>query len=245
MKELSKSIARRQRDPNFITRYFVGKGIDIGGAPDPLSLYMELFPLITELSVWDLTNGDAQFMESQDNESLDFVVSSHCLEHLNNPFEGILNWFRLIKPGGHLIVTIPEEDLYEQGRWPSNKNLDHKHTFTINKLTSWSSASINVVDLLMHLGEKADIRKISVEDSGFRFNMPEFDQTVTPLSESAIEFIVRKKTLIEIKEFKSKSISGVQPSPIMRTYFNQYLQDISSMKDNNKNKKIFEDSREL
>ena len=30
MKECSKSMLRRVRDPNFVRRYFVGDGIDIG-----------------------------------------------------------------------------------------------------------------------------------------------------------------------------------------------------------------------
>jgi len=44
MKECSKSIIRRMHEPNFSNRYFVGHGLDIGGGPDPLGLYIELFP---------------------------------------------------------------------------------------------------------------------------------------------------------------------------------------------------------
>ncbi len=51
------------------------------------------------------------------------------------------HWLRVLKPGGHLVVTIPEEDLYEQGRFPSTFNLDHKWTFTIHKQKSWSAKS--------------------------------------------------------------------------------------------------------
>jgi hypothetical protein len=43
MKECTKSIPRRLADSNFTSRYFVGQGIDIGGKPDPLALYVELF----------------------------------------------------------------------------------------------------------------------------------------------------------------------------------------------------------
>ena len=35
---------RRLSDPNFAARYFCGNGIDIGGAPDPMGVYRELFP---------------------------------------------------------------------------------------------------------------------------------------------------------------------------------------------------------
>ena len=64
MKECSKSINRRMSDPNFMNRYFAGDGIDIGGAPDPLFLYSELFPRLREVRTWDLGDGDATFMES-------------------------------------------------------------------------------------------------------------------------------------------------------------------------------------
>jgi hypothetical protein len=44
MKECIKSIMRRLSQPNFVNRYFVGDGIDIGGGPDPLAVYQELLP---------------------------------------------------------------------------------------------------------------------------------------------------------------------------------------------------------
>jgi hypothetical protein len=53
MKECSKSIQRRLADYNFLRRYFVGNGIDIGGKPDPLALYQEFFPLIHSIKTWD------------------------------------------------------------------------------------------------------------------------------------------------------------------------------------------------
>jgi hypothetical protein len=89
VKELSKSIHRRLRNPNFISKYFKGSGIDIGGFPDPLTLYKELFPLVSDIKIWDLQDGDAQFMNGVPSEYFDFVVSSHCLEHLVDPSIGL------------------------------------------------------------------------------------------------------------------------------------------------------------
>ena len=133
MKECSKSIMRRLSDPNFAARYFCGNGIDIGGAPDPIGVYRELFPRMGQVRVWDLQDGDAQFMEGVEDESYDFIHSSHCLEHLNEPSEGLANWFRILKPEGHMIITVPDEDMYEQGIFPSTYNNDHKWTFTVFK----------------------------------------------------------------------------------------------------------------
>jgi SAM-dependent methyltransferase len=245
MKELSKSVPRRQRDPNFITRYFKGAGIDIGGYPDPLSLYLELFPLIESIKIWDLSDGDAQYMQGVMDEEFDFVVSSHCLEHLYDPFQGIKSWFRIIKPGGHLIVTIPEEDLYEQGEWPPKKNLDHKWTFTVWKESSWSPLSINVVDLVKELGVSADIRLIRVEDSGFRYQMPKFDQTLTPVAESAIEFVIRKKTPPEVESGTSRSVEESERHPDLRRYLNQYKDDMRNMKSTNSGKGPFQNQDPL
>ncbi len=230
MRELSKSIPRRQRDPNFITKYFVGSGIDIGGLPDPLSLYVELFPLITNVRIWDREDGDAQLLSGIQADSVDFIVSSHCLEHLLDPYEGLKNWIRVLKPGGHLIITIPDEDLYEQGQWPSDKNLDHKHTFTVNKQSSWSPRSINLFHLLAAISENADVRKIEVLDASYRFNLPDYDQTMTPIGESAIEVIVRKKTNNEVLNGTNRVTSGQQPSSSLRRYFNQYHLDYQTMK---------------
>src|SRR5689334_4228879 len=98
MKECGKSIPRRLHDPNFSNRYFVGAGIDVGGKPDPLSLYAELFPRITSVRTWDLEEGDAQHLAGLADGSLDFVHSSHCLEHLVDAREGLRNWFRVLKP---------------------------------------------------------------------------------------------------------------------------------------------------
>ena len=111
MKECSKSIMRRMHEPNFSNRYFVGNGLDVGGGPDPLGLYVELFPRMQGVKVWDKEDGDAETLDGIEDGQFDFVHSSHCLEHLEDPLAGLQNWFRAVKPGGHLIVTVPDEDM--------------------------------------------------------------------------------------------------------------------------------------
>ena len=55
---------------------------------------------------------------------------------------------------------VPDEDLYEQGTFPSSFNRDHKWTFTIFQEISWSSRSINILDLVKFLGKEADVVKV-------------------------------------------------------------------------------------
>ena len=128
------------------------------------------------------------------DEAYDFVHSSHCLEHLRNPREALMNWMRILKPEGHMVVVIPDEDLYEQDTFPSTKNRDHKWTFTITKNCSWSPRSINLTRLLVDLGSDVQIMRIDLLDGTYRYALPPMDQTQTPVGGCAIEFILRKRT---------------------------------------------------
>lgn len=199
MKECSKSIMRRLHEPNFANRYFVGTGLDVGGGPDPLGLYIELFPRMKGVRSFDKEDGDAQALESVEDESVDFLHSSHCLEHLEDPAAGLANWFRVVKPGGHLVIMVPDEDLYEQGEFPSTWNGDHKWTFTISKAKSWSEKSRNLLELIAGLGAPCELVKIEKLDATFRYTLPRFDQTMTPIGESGIEMVLRKRTAEEIE----------------------------------------------
>lgn len=42
--------------------------------------------------------------------SYDFVLSSHCIEHLANPIGGLLEWQRVLKVGGALLLIVPHKD---------------------------------------------------------------------------------------------------------------------------------------
>ncbi len=209
MKECSKSIMRRMHEPNFSNRYFVGSGLDVGGGPDPLGLYVELFPRMKGVKVWDKEDGDAQSLAGIEEAQFDFVHSSHCLEHLDDPASGLKNWFRAIKPGGHLIVTVPDEDMYEQGQFPSTWNGDHKFTFTISKAKSWSPKSLNLLDLISDLGESSELIKLQKLDESYRYTLPRFDQTLTPIGECGIEIVLRKRTVEEIADGGRKPSDGI------------------------------------
>jgi SAM-dependent methyltransferase len=245
MKECSKSIMRRLSDPNFINRYFSGKGLDIGGKPDPLALYRELFNKMEEVRTWDWDDGDAQFLEGVQDGEFDFVHSSHCLEHLVDPRTGIHNWFRAVRPGGYLVVTVPDEDLYEQGVFPSTFNRDHKWTFTILKVRSWSDKSLNVVDLVRELGEEAELVRLEQLSATYRFDLPRYDQTLTPIGECGIEFVIRKRPENEIVDGGRRKRPVVQPDREMRVHLNQYRNDLQTLKGTNVSTPPFTDDDTL
>ena len=136
--------------------------------PDPLGQYVGIFARMLSVRTWDKADGDAQFMKGVADNSFDFVHSSHCLEHMVDVTAALHNWIRVLKPDGYLIVTVPDEDLYELGQWPSKFNADHKWTFTIAKASSWSPRSINVVDLVKKLANVVELERLISHRDFFR-----------------------------------------------------------------------------
>ncbi|KAB0672326.1 methyltransferase domain-containing protein [Oryzomonas sagensis] len=134
-----------------------GHGIDIGCGPDPVSPNARKF---------DIEDGDANEILRFVNDQFDFVYSSHCLEHMNDPKKTLQDWWTLVKPGGHLFLIVPDEDLYEQGVFPSRFNPDHKATFTISKTKSWSPVSMNILDLALSLPQ-SQLVGITLHDHGY------------------------------------------------------------------------------
>jgi SAM-dependent methyltransferase len=141
-----------------------GKGIDIGCGPDPVTEDARRF---------DMQDGDANRITDFVHEQFDFVYSSHCLEHMHDPRTTILDWWKLVKAGGFLFVLVPDEDLYEQGVFPSRFNTDHKATFTIAKAKSWSPRSINVLDLANSL-PGGRIVSLELQDRGYDRSLMSF-----------------------------------------------------------------------
>lgn len=160
--------------------YLEGLGIDIGCGSDPIT---------SDCMRWDQGEGDAQLMTGLSN-TFDWVFSSHCLEHLVDPTIAINRWWELVNPSGYLLIVVPDEDLYEQGIWPSRFNGDHKKTFSPDKSSSWSPAHVNVMDLIRGLPDHKLIN-IHVDDTGYDYTHCGNDQTAGQAC-AHIELIVQK-----------------------------------------------------
>jgi SAM-dependent methyltransferase len=152
------SKTRLVREKDFELRYLQGRVIDIGCGPDLIVPHAEAF---------DLEHGDAQEIGSlRSNAAYDAVCSSHCLEHMRDVPRALAQWWSLVRPGGYLVVVVPDEDLYEQGGWPSLFNSDHKATFRIGGNKSWSPVSYDLLALVKGL-EDAEIVSCERHDQGY------------------------------------------------------------------------------
>lgn len=192
MHETSKACIRRCRDASFRSRYFMGYGIDIGGGLDSLSQQITRFPEIKAVRNWDLEDGDAQYLNGVSDNSFDFVYSSHCLEHMQDPVIALKHWLRVLKPGGYLVVTVPDEDMYEHGIWPSRFNADHKWSFTLFKDFPLLPKSVNVMDLVKEFSLEIECERIFKIKDGYIDGLIDVDQTMGN-AECAIEFVWQKQ----------------------------------------------------
>jgi SAM-dependent methyltransferase len=156
-----------------------GRVLDIGCGDDKV---------VEMAEPYDVAQGDAQTCWNLTGP-YDTIFSSHCLEHMEQPQAALRRWWDLLAEGGFLILVVPDEDLYEQGHWPSCFNGDHKATFTPSKSSSWSPVSLNVVDLIKNLpGHK--LFSLRVVDEGYDHDA-EGDQTLVG-AKANIEVVVQK-----------------------------------------------------
>jgi predicted SAM-dependent methyltransferase len=60
-------------------------------------------------------------------ENVDYIFSSHCLEHLPNWVDAMDYWYNILKPGGILFLYLPD---YKQEYWRPWNNRKHTHMFS-------------------------------------------------------------------------------------------------------------------
>jgi len=157
MPEMNLLFQGRCNDGAFLRRYFVGNGIDILPENDDSRCIAPVFPLVTAMRVWAQRNGDAQTLPGLAEGSLDFLHAGHCLQDMQDPRIALANWVRVVRPGGYLVISVPDEDASQptqaaaaQAGW----------TFTTCKRDSWAPCSINMVDLVAELAEHVELERL-------------------------------------------------------------------------------------
>lgn len=117
--------------------YLSGSGVELGSGATPFPLpqgtrcrYGDVrnHSQLTEyFGTKDVSDGefiDAQTMEGVPLKSLDFVIAAHVIEHLYDPIGAIRASINTLKPGGTLLIVVPEmEKTWDRGRPPTT--LEH------------------------------------------------------------------------------------------------------------------------
>jgi SAM-dependent methyltransferase len=106
------------------------KGIEIGG---PSGIFHDLLPIYSVIDAIDSVNHsnntiwmnqlaeqlaenyrrkyicDAADLSIIPDASYDFILSSHCLEHIANPLKAMGEWLRILKHGAYLLLIVPDK----------------------------------------------------------------------------------------------------------------------------------------
>jgi hypothetical protein len=69
-----------------------------------------------------------------------------------------------------MIITVPEENLYEQKIWPSIFNDDHKATFRLGGQNSWSEVSCDLLDLCQKLPQ-VKVIDACIQDESYDYRL--------------------------------------------------------------------------
>jgi len=62
--------------------------------------------------------GEATSLDSLASSSYDFVLSSHMLEHTANPIQALIEWKRLLRANGTLVMILPNKEYTFDHRRP-------------------------------------------------------------------------------------------------------------------------------
>lgn len=155
------------------------RGIEIGGPSAIFRTSLPLYQFVGELdgvnfssdTVWeghieagdtfaysDSGSGrqfvaDATDLHDIPTAAYDFLLSSNCLEHVANPIRALTEWRRVIKPGGALILVLPNK----------RSNFDHRRPVTKFEHLLDDFAQEVGEDDLTHLDEILELHDLSMD----------------------------------------------------------------------------------
>ncbi|MBI9062170.1 MAG: methyltransferase domain-containing protein [Marinilabiliaceae bacterium] len=106
--------------------FLKGTGIEIGAMDMPLHVpsvidvkYLDRINKEEQLKIFSNLNtktlkeadiiDDCETMKSVGENSFDFIIANHVIEHLENPILALLNWIKVLKQDGIIFLAIPDK----------------------------------------------------------------------------------------------------------------------------------------
>jgi ADP-heptose:LPS heptosyltransferase/predicted SAM-dependent methyltransferase len=138
-----------------IVKWTRGKGLDVGSGmwktyPHFIGVDNKVdAQLFNQPINPDVTIDTAEKLDLFASQSMDFVFSSHLLEHIKPESVGatLKEWMRVIKNRGYLVLYLPDEDEYPKVGQPG-ANPDHKWNVNYDRVIEYmkGAGSWDLVD---------------------------------------------------------------------------------------------------
>ena len=206
---------RRSKEFNYLNKYFVGNGIDVGSGSNPLNYQQiaykdsnffsnyrffsknSLFPKIKSVKIyssdWDSNNDAESILTKEGIRKYDFCYSSNLLEHVVNFQRALLDFSLITRANGYIVSSVPDFFLYEKEIWPPVKNTDHISCFSVNREVNIDT-HYNLSKVLSY-HTNLQVLKLELADSLYDYSLQdkEVDQTNTVPhgAECFIEFVCK------------------------------------------------------
>ena len=103
----------------------------------------------------ELTNVLEYPLKILGDNTFNFLVSHHSLEHMENTLETLQEWIRIIKPGGALIIVMPDNGFISTG------DKGHKNEYSAENFR------LLILDKLLNL---VTVEKYDTLQNNFSFN---------------------------------------------------------------------------
>ena len=108
-----------------VQKYCSGHGAEIGAGVSPFLVplgsrttyidavpasYWRKLPMWADEKVLDAEIIDeAATLEKIGDATFDYLVAAHVLEHIDDPIRALKNWTRVVRPGGHIVIAVPDK----------------------------------------------------------------------------------------------------------------------------------------
>lgn len=110
------------------------KGLEIGGPSHEFTEtgLIPIYPLLGSLETTNYSKGtlwsqdtvdyvlDATCLAPVEDSKYDFLLACHVLEHIANPLKALKEWRRVLKPGGSILILLPDK----------HHTFDHRRPYT-------------------------------------------------------------------------------------------------------------------
>jgi SAM-dependent methyltransferase len=143
---------------------------------------------------------EATNLSAVPSERYDFVLSSHALEHTANPLKALVEWRRVLKSGGALVLVVPHKDGTFDHRRPVTKLAHLQEDFQANRGE----------DDLTHLPEVLALHDTARDPSIHTLSLAERMQRNLELR-SMHHHVFNTKLAVDLVELAGFTVLAVEP----------------------------------
>lgn len=137
----------------------------------------DLYPEIFEASGIEIRRGDLNARLPYEDGMFDQVVCVEGLEHIDNPQNAIREFARLLKPGGTLIVSVPNiMNIEERLKWLFTGYTSHFKPLSAETRTQIAAQFGGFDEVALHVNpiSYSELRYL-LEKNGFRLDAVAYD----------------------------------------------------------------------